>query len=56
MKASKNMKNCLLPQFKGVDGADSREYVHQIISSVASVAEREAGSKGSASAFPERSA
>jgi hypothetical protein len=52
MKASKNMENCLLLQFKGVDGADSREYVKQIISSVASVAEREAGSKGSASAFP----
>jgi hypothetical protein len=56
MKTSKNLENCLLTKIMGVDGADSCEYILKIISSVASVAEREAGSKGSASAFPGRTA
>lgn len=56
MKTSKNMKTLTFSQFFAIDGVESRRYVNCIISSVASVTEREAGSNESASAFSGRAA
>jgi hypothetical protein len=49
-----NMKTSAFSRFLGVDGVETRRYIICIISPVASVAGREAGSNGSASAFSGR--
>ena len=50
------MKSLILLGFSGVDEFVNGRYIIYIISPVASVAGREAGSKGSASAFSGRAA
>ena len=50
------MKHLIYPAFFAIDGIESRRYIICIISPVASVAGREAGSLESASAFSRRSA
>lgn len=50
------MKHPIFPAFFTVDGSEACRYIICIISPVASVAGREAGSLESASAFSRRSA
>jgi hypothetical protein len=50
------MKTLISGHYSGVDGIQARGYILRIISPVASVAGREAGSLESASAFSGRAA